>query len=125
MKGSYWLETGPIKSFPALNQDLSVDVLVIGGGITGISTAYLLKQRGLTVVLIERARLATIDTGHTTAHLTYITDTRLHTLAKNLGVDHAGAAWDAGAAALDEIEALVQGEEIGRASCRERVFGYV
>src|SRR6266513_4305607 len=112
MKGSYWLATGPIKSFPALNQDLSVDVLVIGGGITGISTAYLLKQRGLTVVLIERARLATIDTGHTTAHLTYITDTRLHTLAKNLGIDHAGAAWDAGAAALDEIEALVQGEEI-------------
>ena len=112
MKGSYWLETGPIKSFPALNRDLSIDVLVIGGGITGISTAYLLKQRGLTVVLIERARLATIDTGHTTAHLTYITDTRLHTLAKNLGIDHAGAAWDAGAAALDEIEALVQGEEI-------------
>src|SRR6266513_2465297 len=112
MKGSYWLATGPIKSFPALNQDLSVDVLVIGGGITGISTAYLLKQRGLTVVLIERARLATIDTGHTTAHLTYITDTRLHTLAKNLGIDHAGAAWDAGAAALDESEALVQGEEI-------------
>ena len=112
MRGSYWLETGPIKSFPALNRDLSIDVLVIGGGITGISTAYLLKQRGLTVVLIERARLATIDTGHTTAHLTYITDTRLHTLAKNLGIDHAGAAWDAGAAALDEIEALVQGEEI-------------
>ena len=43
MKGSYWLETGPIKSFPALNRDLSIDVLVIGGGITGISTAYLLK----------------------------------------------------------------------------------
>ena len=109
---SYWLETGRIRSFPALNRDLSVDVLVIGGGITGISTAYLLKHSGLTVALIERTRLATIDTGHTTAHLTYITDTRLHTLAKNLGTDHAGAAWDAGAAALDEIEALVQGEEI-------------
>src|SRR5438132_11690867 len=109
MKGSYWLETGPIKSFPALNRDLSIDVLVIGGGITGISTAYLLKQRGLTVVLIERARLATIDTGHTTAHLTYITDTRLHTLANKLGIDHAGAASAAGAAAPDQIEPLGQG----------------
>ena len=96
----------------ALNRDISVDVLVIGGGITGISAAYLLKQSGLTVALIERTGLATTDTGHTTAHLTYITDTRLHTLAKNLGADHAGAAWDAGAAALDEIEAIVRGEGI-------------
>ena len=109
---SYWLETGCMRSFPALNRDLSVDVLVIGGGITGISTAYLLKQSGLTVALIERTRLATVDTGHTTAHLTYVTDTRLHTLTKNLGANHAGAAWDAGAAALDEIEALVQSEDI-------------
>ena len=109
---SYWLETARIRSFPALNRDISVDILVIGGGITGITTAYLSKQSGLTVALIERTRLATIDTGHTTAHLTYVTDTRLHTLAKNLGVDHAGAAWDAGAAALDEIETLVQAEKI-------------
>ena len=109
---SYWLETARIRSFPALNRDISVDILVIGGGITGITTAYLLKHSGLTVALIERTRLATIDTGHTTAHLTYITDTRLHTLAKNLGVDHAGAAWDAGAAALDEIETLAQAEKI-------------
>lgn len=112
MRGSYWLETGPIKSFPALDRNLSADVLVIGGGITGITTAYLLKKKGLTVALIERARLATADTGHTTAHLTYITDTRLSTLVKNFGRDHAEAFWDAGAAALDEIEGVIQGEGI-------------
>ena len=82
---SYWLETARIRSFPALNRDISVNIVVIGGGITGITTAYLLKHSGLTVALIERTRLATIDTGHTTAHLDAdITDTRLHTLAKNL-----------------------------------------
>ena len=112
MRGSYWLETGPIKSFPALDRNLSLDVLVIGGGITGITTACLLKNKGLTVALIERGRLATADTGHTTAHLTYVTDTRLSTLLKNFGRDHAEAAWDAGAAALDEIEGVVQGEGI-------------
>src|SRR5437763_15084918 len=107
---SYWLETGRIGSFPALNRDISVDILVIGGGITGITTADLLKQSGFTVALIERERLAAMDTGHTTAHLTYVTDTSLDTLEKNLGADHAEAVWDAGAAAIDEIEAIVARE---------------
>jgi glycine/D-amino acid oxidase-like deaminating enzyme/nitrite reductase/ring-hydroxylating ferredoxin subunit len=109
---SYWLETGPIRSFPALNKDISVDILVIGGGITGITTAYLLKQSGFTVALIERGRMAAMDTGHTTAHLTCVTDTSLDTLEKNFGANHAQAVWDAGAAAIDEIEAIVGRETI-------------
>jgi hypothetical protein len=104
---SYWLETSRIRSFPALNKDISVDILIIGGGITGITTAYLLKQSGFTVALIEREQLAAMDTGHTTAHLTCVTDTSLDTLEKNFGADHAEAGWDAGAAAIDEIEAIV------------------
>jgi glycine/D-amino acid oxidase-like deaminating enzyme/nitrite reductase/ring-hydroxylating ferredoxin subunit len=120
---SYWLDTAPIKTFPALGRDLKVDVLVIGAGITGVSTAYLLKKAGLRVALIERERVATMDTGHTTAHLTYVTDASLHTLVKNFGSDHAQATWDAGAAAIDEIEAIVAREEIG---CEfARVPGYL
>jgi glycine/D-amino acid oxidase-like deaminating enzyme len=86
-KEPYWLDTAKIKSFPALNRDISVDVLVIGAGITGITAAYLLKQSGLTVALIERDRVAIRDTGHTTAHLTYVTDTGLTTLEKKFGAD--------------------------------------
>jgi glycine/D-amino acid oxidase-like deaminating enzyme/nitrite reductase/ring-hydroxylating ferredoxin subunit len=91
---------------------MDVDVVVVGAGITGITTAYLLKKTGLTVALIERERVASIDTGHTTAHLTYITDVELQELARNFGKDHAQAAWDAGAAAIDEIERIVRNEEI-------------
>jgi choline dehydrogenase-like flavoprotein len=82
-KEPYWLDTAKIKSFPALNRNVSVDVLVIGAGVTGITAAYLLKQSGLSVALIERERAAIRDTGHTTAHLTYVTDTGLATLQKN------------------------------------------
>ncbi|PYJ01998.1 MAG: hypothetical protein DMF00_02970, partial [Verrucomicrobia bacterium] len=57
-------------------------------------------------------RVASIDTGHTTAHLTYITDVELRELARNFGEDHAQAAWDAGAAAIDEIERIVGEEKI-------------
>ena len=85
---------------------------MVGAGITGITTAYLLKKTGLNVILIERGRVASMDTGHTTAHLAYVTDVRLHELAENFGNDHAQAAWDAGAAAIDQIENIVVEEQL-------------
>ena len=87
-------------------------MLVVGGGVTGIVTAYLLQKAGVSVALLERERLASRDSGHTTAHLTHVTDKRLHELVKDFGRDHARAAWDAGAAAIDEIERMVREENI-------------
>src|SRR5690348_3536924 len=119
----FWIDRTPIRRFPKLQRNINVDVLVIGAGVTGISAAYLLKKAGATVALIERERVASIDTGHTTAHLTYITDVELLELARNFGDDHAQAAWDAGAAAIDEIESIVREEEI---ECEfRRVPGYL
>jgi glycine/D-amino acid oxidase-like deaminating enzyme/nitrite reductase/ring-hydroxylating ferredoxin subunit len=105
-----WIDTAPIRKFPKLQRNISVDVLVVGAGVTGITTAYLLEKAGSTVALIERERVASMDTGHTTAHLTYVTDVQLQELARNFGNDHAQAAWDAGAAAIDEIERIVEEE---------------
>jgi glycine/D-amino acid oxidase-like deaminating enzyme/nitrite reductase/ring-hydroxylating ferredoxin subunit len=107
-----WIDSAPIRKFPKVQRNINVDVLVVGAGITGITTARLLKKAGSTVALIERERVASMDTGHTTAHLTYVTDVQLHELAENFGEDHAQAAWDAGAAAIDEIETIVGAEEI-------------
>src|SRR5438874_3859737 len=108
----FWIDSAPIRRFPRLESNVNVDVGVVGAGITGITTAHLLKETGLTVALIERERVASIDTGHTTAHLTCITDVELQELARTFGDDHAQAAWDAGAAAIDEIQRLVQDEQI-------------
>jgi glycine/D-amino acid oxidase-like deaminating enzyme/nitrite reductase/ring-hydroxylating ferredoxin subunit len=108
----FWIDSAPIKRFPRLEKNLSVDVIVVGAGITGITAAYVLKESGLTVALVERERLASMDTGHTTAHLTCITDVELQELARNFGDDHAQAAWDAGTAAVNEIERIVKDQEI-------------
>jgi glycine/D-amino acid oxidase-like deaminating enzyme/nitrite reductase/ring-hydroxylating ferredoxin subunit len=108
---SYWNETA-LPRFPKLDRDLDVDVVVIGGGITGITAAYLLKQAGRRVALIERDRCARVDTAHTTAHLTCVVDTRLSDLVKSFGENHAQAVWDAGLAAMSQIDEIVRSEHI-------------
>ena len=109
---SYWADTARVPQFLPLHRDLEVDVAVIGGGITGVTAAYLLTKAGATVALLERGRFAGGETGHTTAHLTCVTDVRLHELVKTFGRDHAQAAWDAGTAAINQIEEIIEAEKV-------------
>lgn len=64
---SYWLDSAKLPKFRPLARSRSVDVLVVGAGVTGLMAAYLLKKAGLRVAVLERERLASRDTGHTTA----------------------------------------------------------
>ena len=73
----YWQDSESMPRFPRLERDDCADAVVVGGGIAGLTTAYLLSGAGLSVVLLERARCAQVDTGHTSAHLTMVTDMRL------------------------------------------------
>lgn len=100
-----------------------MDVAVIGAGITGVTTAYLLKKAGYTVALVERGACGGFDSANTTAHLTYVTDTRLSQLVSKLGKVVAQSVWTGGAAAIDQIEAIVRAEKI---ECEfRRVPGYL
>jgi glycine/D-amino acid oxidase-like deaminating enzyme/nitrite reductase/ring-hydroxylating ferredoxin subunit len=109
---SHWIKSADLPTFPRLDRNHKVDAIVVGGGITGITAAYLLKQAGQTVALVERDRCASVDTGHTTAHLTCVTDERLRDLAKRFGEEAARAVWEAGGAAIDQIVALIRKKEI-------------
>src|SRR6187431_3090018 len=102
----YWIDSAKLPRFPKLERDENVDVVVVGGGITGLTAAYLLTREGARVALLERETLAAIDTGHTTAHLTMVTDLGMPELVKNFGRDHAQAVWDAGLAAVAKIHAI-------------------
>lgn len=119
---SLWMDA-PLPDFPALTQDIDVDVLVVGAGITGITTAYLLVQEGVRVALIDREKVASAETGRTTAHLTYVTDEPLHALVDKFGADAARKFWEAGAVAIDTIERIV--EETGDDAEFIRVPGYL
>lgn len=69
---SLWTDSVPklVESFPSLEEDISCDVCIIGGGITGISCAYYLSKHGLKVVVLEKDNLSYQTTGHTTAKIT-------------------------------------------------------
>jgi glycine/D-amino acid oxidase-like deaminating enzyme/nitrite reductase/ring-hydroxylating ferredoxin subunit len=118
----YWIEGPELPVFPPLDADTHADVVDIGGGVTGLTAAYLLAAEGRAVVLVERGRCVQADTAHTSAHLTMVTDMPLRRLVDDVGDSRARATWDSGLAAIARIEAIVRDEEIDCAF--ERVPGY-
>ncbi|MTI94428.1 MAG: FAD-dependent oxidoreductase [Firmicutes bacterium] len=67
---SYWLASTPTTDYPTLDDNIYVDVAVIGGGLAGISTAWMLKQAGVKVAVLEADRICQGTTGHSTAKIT-------------------------------------------------------
>jgi len=110
---STWINTAIYsKRFASLHDDISADVCIIGGGITGATAAYLLSKAGKNVVLIMRGTTDDSTTAHTTGFLNAPIDTSLVSLAKIYGEDTAFNIWRAGFWAIDKIEELVQTEHI-------------
>ena len=109
---SYWVDSASLPHSHKSEKDIRVDVAVVGGGITGVTTAYLFKKAGCTVALIERGRCGGFDTVNTTAHLTRVTDVRLAKLAAKFGKNAAKAVWDSGGAAIDQIVRNIRNEKI-------------
>jgi glycine/D-amino acid oxidase-like deaminating enzyme/nitrite reductase/ring-hydroxylating ferredoxin subunit len=109
---SYWDDSASIPKYPSLDRDLTVDVVIVGAGITGLTAGYLLKRAGRTVAVIDRRRSGGVDTTRTTAHATCVTDRSLSELVATFGRDHAQAVWDAGLAAIDQIDTTIRAEEI-------------
>src|SRR5205809_1015827 len=67
---SVWMDTTEVPQFQSLTQDLRTNVCVVGAGIAGMTTAYLLARAGRAVVLIDDGPIGGGETSRTTAHLT-------------------------------------------------------
>jgi glycine/D-amino acid oxidase-like deaminating enzyme len=120
---SLWSDTSSTPDFPSLRGNIEVDVLVVGAGITGVTTAYLLKQAGSRVAVVDLHSVGSGETSHTTAHITLVTDTRLQELASRIGQEQAQAFWGAGQLAMKQIESIVDELQI---DCElKRIPGYL
>lgn len=85
---SIWQKTcEPYIPLNTVNPDELYDVIIVGGGITGISTAYLLQKSGLRCLILEAYNVCFGTTGGTTAHLNTLLDTPYTTIAKNFGME--------------------------------------
>lgn len=108
-----WQQAKQKKNYPQLKEDISVDVAIIGGGITGITTAYLLSKEGKKVALLEaKDSLGADTTLYTTAFITKVIDTGLEELVKMFGERRTKMVWESGQAAIDLIERIIKKEKI-------------
>ena len=120
---SYWISDVKPLAFKKIDKDITTEVLVIGGGIAGLTTAYCLLQSGRKVALVEDGLIGSGETGRTTAHLTAALDDRYYEIEKTFGEEKARMAAESHLAAIDFIEQTIEKEH---ADCHfERVDGFL
>lgn len=108
---SLWMEE-ELASPPPLDEDFTTDVCIIGGGIAGLTCAYFLAQRGLSVIVLEGGTLAGGETGRTTAHLAWSLDARFFELERLFGLEGARLAAKSHQEAIQMIQMIIQEENI-------------
>lgn len=109
---SYWIDSTPETNFPGLVNNTLVDVAIVGAGIAGLTAAFLLKKAGKTVAVIDSAHIAKGVSGHTTAKITSLHQLIYAELIDNFGEEKAKSYADSNQAALKQIAAIVEKEQI-------------
>lgn len=119
---SIWM-LADIPAFPPLGSNTAADVCIVGAGIAGLSTAYMLARGGKSVIVVDDGPIGGGETGRTTAHLATALDDRYFELERLHGRKGAKLAAQSHSAAIDRIEAIVTQEMIDCAF--ERLDGYL
>lgn len=109
--------------FPPLDEDAAADTCIVGAGISGLTTAYLLAKAGQRVVVLDEKAPGGGETGRTSAHLASALDDRFKSLEHRFGLTATALLYQSHAAAIGLIE-RVAGEE--RIDCEfKRIDGFL
>lgn len=120
---SLWMAAVDTPELPVLNAPIHCDVCIIGAGIAGLTTAYLLLHDGLDVVILDDGPLGGGETSRSTAHLSNEIDDRYTTIERIHGPHAAMLAAEAHTSAIHRIEMIVKEE--GFDCDFERLDGYL
>lgn len=99
-------------SFPRLENDIEVDIAIIGGGITGLTTAFLLKDSGYRVAILEAHKIGAGTTGFSSCHLTTDADYSYRQTYKDYNDETLKTVADSRVKAIDFIESIVKNNNI-------------
>lgn len=121
---SYWIGTTPITDYPSLQDNVKTDILIVGGGITGLTNAFLLQKEGFDVVVIDSCRIALSTSGHTTAKITSQHVLKYSTLEKKIGSEGAKKYGEINEKAIDLIESLIKENSIDCDFSRQNNYVY-
>jgi glycine/D-amino acid oxidase-like deaminating enzyme/nitrite reductase/ring-hydroxylating ferredoxin subunit len=119
---SCWTATAPATTFPKLEAAGSADVAIVGAGIVGLTTAYLLTEAGLSVAVLEARRVGRQVTGRSTAKITTQHSLIYRHLIETFGLEAAQHYADANCAGIEKIRQWVQ--ELGLACDFESKHAY-
>lgn len=109
---SIWMATADTPLQPRLQDNVRTDVCIIGAGIAGLTTAYLLSREGRSVVVLDDGPIGGGMTGRTTAHLTNAFDDRYLDVEKLHGAEGARLTAESHTAAIDRVEEIIRAENI-------------
>jgi glycine/D-amino acid oxidase-like deaminating enzyme/nitrite reductase/ring-hydroxylating ferredoxin subunit len=112
MTHSFWMTTADVPPFEPLREDIECDVCIVGAGIAGMTTAYLLSRAGKRAVVLDDGPIAGGETGRTTAHLSFALDDFYSKIEKMHGAEGARIAAESHMAAVSRIESIVREEKI-------------
>src|SRR5687767_7591247 len=110
---SIWMATANTPAQSPLRENIRTDVCIIGAGIAGLSTAYLLGREGRSVVVLDDGLIGGGMTGRTTAHLTNAFDDRYVEVEKTHGGEASRLTAESHTAAIQKISEIVSSEMIG------------
>jgi glycine/D-amino acid oxidase-like deaminating enzyme/nitrite reductase/ring-hydroxylating ferredoxin subunit len=121
---SAWMPDVDTPAYPALAADAECDVCVVGAGISGLTTAYLLTKAGQRVVVLDDGpRIADGESARTTGHVATSFDDYYHKVEQTHGAATARLVADSFAAAVNRMEYIVREEDMDP-STFERLDGY-
>jgi glycine/D-amino acid oxidase-like deaminating enzyme/nitrite reductase/ring-hydroxylating ferredoxin subunit len=120
---SFWVNSVEPLAYSKLAMDKETDVVIVGGGMAGVSIAYSLMRSGRKIILLEDGFIGSGETGRTTAHLVNALDDRYYDLEKQYGKEKAKHIAQSHSAAITHIEKNVHRENI---DCGfQRLDGYL
>lgn len=103
---SLWYEHIERFGFPTMKNDIETEVLIIGGGIAGILTAFFLQEKGVPYVLVEKDKICSETTGNTTAKITFQHGLIYDKLLRSAGIEKTKIYLQANKAAFEQYAKL-------------------